>query len=275
MRTQEYGLVTLTGGAVRLETQTLSDFTCKLFHYVFYVVEMVSDYTLLVFSIERAYFVLYPFEARRAKRSGLFLTLLGAAAVASLGMNVLVLVSVERYTNPGNNAVSCFADSNYTLLFVLNSLLFALVILALPTLLLALTNAAIIAGLLRARRLHNRLVGRMFGHSSPVERLPVIGSSATFTLVFIALFQCVVYLPFSAIALVYGLLATNLVIAPDPVTTVNVIFGYLFFLDATVYCKDVNILVYYFRIPYFRNFFNRIFLPWIRLKPVVYSQTEQ
>ena len=127
------------------------------------------------------------------------------------------------------------------MVFVLNSLLFALVVFALPTLLLALINAAIIAGLLRA-------IGRHKPSRLPylsVERQPVVGSSATFTPVFIAIFQCIVNLPFSIIALFYGLLATNLMSPPDAVITVNVIFAYLFFLNATVYCKDINIAVYY------------------------------
>lgn len=269
---QEYGLVTLTNGKVQIATQTLSDLTCKLFHYVFYVVETVSSYTLLVFSVERAYFVLYPLDAHRAKRCGLFIALLAAEVVASLLVNVLVLVSVVRYTNPGNDAVSCFANSSDALLFVLNSLLFALLILALPTLLLAAANAAIIGGLLHATRRHNRLFVRTSGEI--VMRPTVVGKSATFTLMFIALFQCIIYLPFSAIAVYYGLIATNVLYVPDPITTVDVIFAYLFFLDATIYSKDINFLIYYFRIPYFRHFINSFFCPWLKLKTVRFSQTD-
>ena len=118
---------------------------------------------------------------------------------------------------------------------------------------LLLTNLIIIVGILRAaHQRHQLAVTVVLKHENTNS------CSATATLLFISLFQCALYLPYSALGFAYSLVATGFIQTPDSVTNTNLIFCYFFFMEVTDYTRLINFFVYYLRIQFFRDSINSI-----------------
>ena len=215
---------------------------------------MISSYTLVVFSIERAYVVLFPLRARGGSRAKFFLFLIVVCVLFSIGINAVNPFSISRGIQSGNNAYGCFVDKTNVVLFVLNYVVSSVFVFSLPTVLLSATNLIIISGLVRAGRRHRRLTVR--GTNQHTQESSV-GGSATATLLLVSLFQCVIYFPYSALGIAYTLVTIGLIPTPNLMT--DLLFSYFFFMDATVYTRLINVFVYYFRIPLFRDSVNAIF----------------
>ena len=234
--------------------QSESLFNCIFFTYFSYVCVMLSCYTLVVFSTERAYVVLFPLRARGGSRTKFFLFLIVVCVLFSIGINAIIPFATTRGIQSGNNAYGCFVDETNVVIFVVYYLVSSVFVFSLPTILLSTTNLIIISGLVRAGRRHRRLTVR--GTNQHTQESSV-GGSATATLLLVSLFQCVIYLPYSALGIAYTLVTIGLIPTPDSMT--SLLFSYFFFMDATVYTRLINVFVYYFRIPFFRDSVNAIF----------------
>ena len=254
----------MTNGVFSWPIQSTSYFTCVFFQYFSNVVQMIGYYTLIVFSLERAYVVLFPLRARGDSRAQFFFIIIVISFAFSIGVNVLLPFSYKLGIAPGNNAYGCYVNSDHPELFFLVYVFTAIFMFFLPTLLLLVTNLAIIAGLIRATKSRRQLTGRgrdrslgSTGESN--SRRSSIGSSATATLLLVSLFQCIVYIPYSAVAILYTLVTIGIIPAPGVVTSTNLLFSYFFFMEATVYTRVVNVIVYYLSIQFFRDSVNAVF----------------
>ena len=252
----------MTNGAFSWTIESASYFNCVFFACFSNVVQMISYNTLVVFSLERAYVVLFPLRARGDSRAKFFFVMLVLSCVFSIGVNAPFPFAYKLGMAPGNNVYSCFVNPDHPELFVIVYLFTAMFMFFLPTLLLLVTNLAIIAGLIRATNIRRQLTvcdndrsRRSTGESSS----SYIGSSATATLLLVSLFQSVIYIPYSAVVIAYTLMTIGIIPAPGVVTSTNLLFSYFFFMDATVYTRVVNVFVYYLRIPFFRSSVNAVF----------------
>lgn len=210
---------------------------------------MINDYSMLVFAIERTFFILFPLRALSGKSSSFFMCLLAIVVITAITINVEVIIAVIRYKPVGNTQISCAPDSTNRFLFLANSFLRSVVVSTLPTILLAFLNVVLIVSLYRIARRR-----RIMSHTGTASK----SNSATVTLVILSTFQCILYLPFSVFSIAYALLATKLVTVADSNATTTLIYAYFIFFYATAYTKGVNFIVYYLRIPFFRSACNSI-----------------
>lgn len=243
----------LTNGIFSWPIQTLSDLTCKFFNYVYNVVEMISDYSMVVFATERICVILFPMRALSRSYSRFCMYLLALLVILAVAINVEVIIAIIRYMPPGNTQISCAPDATNRVLFLTNSFLRSFVVSAFPTILLAALNVVIIAALYRIARKRHALT-----HSGTAS-LPTNSkeNSTTATLVILSAFQCALYLPFSVLSVAYALLATKLVTVTAPSTTTTIIYAYFIFFYATAYTKGFSFIVYYLRVPFFQESVNR------------------
>ena len=251
----------MTNGNISWTIWIMSDFTCKFFTYISNVMQMISYYTLLVFSFERAYVVFMPLSARSGQQAKFFMFFLFLFYVISFGINIFFLLLTTRSIPPGNNSFSCYPETENKVLFILNFMITSVCVFALPTIILLLTNLIIIVGILRAAHQRHQIAVAVVR-----QRENTKSSSATATLLFISLFQCGLYLPYSAIGLAYSLVATGFIQTPDSVTNTNLIFCYFLFMEVTDYTRLINFFVYYLRIQFFRDSINSILFCCCRLK---------
>ena len=247
----------MTNGAYSWAIESTSYFSCVFFAYFSNVVQMISYYTFVVFSFERAYVVLFPLRARGDSRAKLFFVMLVLSFVLSFSVNALLPFAYKLGIAPGNNVYSCFINPDHPELFVLIYVFTAMFMFFLPTLILLVTNMAIIAGLISATNSRRQLTirgndrsSRSTGESSSSRS---IGSSATAILLLVSLFQSVIYIPYSAVVIAYTMVTIGTISAPGMVTSTNLLFSNFFFMEATVYSRVVNVFVYYLRIPFFQD----------------------
>ena len=184
--------------------------------------------------------------------SRFFIYLLAIVVIAAIGINVEVIIAVIRYKPPGNTQVSCAPDSSNRALFLANSFLRSVIVSTLPTILLSLLNVVIIIILYRIARNRRSLSHSVIPLSNSKE------NSSTATLVLLSVFQCSLYLPFSVFSVAYALYATKLVTVADANAITTLVYAYFIFFYATAYTKGVSFIVYYLRVPFFRNSCNRI-----------------
>ena len=262
----------MTNGAYSWTIESASYFSCVFFAYFSNVVQMISYYTLVVFSFERAYVVLFPLSARGDSRAKFFFVMLVLSFVFSIGVNALHPFAYKLGIAPGNNVYSCFINPDHPELFVLVYVFTAIFMFFLPTLMLLVTNMAIIAGLISATNSRRQLTihgndrsSRSTGESSSSRS---IGSSATATLLLVSLFQSVIYIPYSAVVIAYTMVTIGTIPAPGMVTSTNLLFSYFFFMEATVYSRVVNVFVYYLRIPFFQDSVKAMFCWFCRKRNI-------
>src|SRR5262249_48303896 len=88
----QYGVWNITGNYL-IEVYTSSNFSCKIIIYIWFVTEGISNYALLIFSIERCNIVYFPLKVRgSSKFKKVFYWLIALNIIFNLGINIYILV---------------------------------------------------------------------------------------------------------------------------------------------------------------------------------------
>ena len=109
----DFGLGYLTGGSFYWPIARTSDFTCKLWEYVWPWSEQVAGYTMVIFSLERFSAVWFPLKAKTWLSPRKAYLALGLMALAVSSVNAIPAVAAYVYVLPNQvYGTSCMARSD-------------------------------------------------------------------------------------------------------------------------------------------------------------------
>lgn len=113
----DFGLGYLTGGSFYWPIARESDFTCKLWEYIWPWSEQMAGYTMCIFSLERFAAVWFPLRAKAWLSPRKAYLALGLMALFSCSVNSIPAIAAYVYVLPNQvYGTSCLARSDPVLL---------------------------------------------------------------------------------------------------------------------------------------------------------------
>lgn len=109
----DFGLGYLTGGSFNWPIARTSDFTCKLWEYIWPWSEQIAGYTMVIFSLERFLAVWFPLKAKGFLSPRKAYAALGIVAIAVSSVNAIPAVAAYVYVLPNQvYGTSCMARAD-------------------------------------------------------------------------------------------------------------------------------------------------------------------
>ena len=248
-----YGFLYITKGKIDLQFDRLNDYTCKVFYYIFNFTEQMSSYALVLFSLERLFIVHFPLKARAALsyKKTCIINFIVLMLLALFDVHLLISLRVEK-----SLATSyCLVPLNSQPLFeTLYWITMGVVNFAFPIFLILILDILIIRKIISASNARKSLtMSEGENKESAKEYI------ATLSLVFLAGFQALIYLP---VAIVYSYMTLQhakilpqiqdrmLYDVEQEVAWVT--------MHITSWAKATNFIVYYTKIPFFKKKINNL-----------------